>query len=524
VALVPPGRLTVAELCAYRGLGLELVAGGPDAAARAIRWVSVSEQVDPTPWLSGGELVLTTGMALHDPAVGERFVRLLDQAGCAGLGFAVGLGHDVVPPELARVADDLRFPIFTVPYEVPFVAVTEVAMTRLVNEQAEAMRRALDVHERLSALVLGEQGLGALVEETASLTGFAVRLSDDAGALIAAAGDWPGPDEPPADATRLEIRSSDGLEAVLEAVAAGRPLDERDGVLLGHARTVIELELLKRRAVREAERRLAGDLVEELLEAGLPERELERHVRVFGFHDGMPLTFVLLRSRSHAPGELGRRAAEALAAGGVRGVVAARDGGVCALIEADDRADAEERATSLRASLEGLLGRGDLLCGVGLPRRRPSELRRSYDEALYALEASAALGGARIGTPSDLGSLQLILSLQDSRGMALFCDAVLGPLERHDRRSNARLCESLEAYIEANGRWADAAARLYVHRHTLRYRIQRIEDLTGRDLGNAHDRLEFWLALKAREVARRRQAVDGPVGAVPDEIQATISS
>ena len=88
--------------------------------------------------------------------------------------------------------------------------------------------------------------------------------------------------------------------------------------------------------------------------------------------------------------------------------------------------------------------------------------------------------------------------------MELFCDAVLGPLEAHDRASHSHLCRSLEAYIEANGRWADAAARLFVHRHTLRYRIGRIEELTGRDLTNAQDRLEFWLALKAREVGARR--------------------
>ena len=143
--------------------------------------------------------------------------------------------------------------------------------------------------------------------------------------------------------------------------------------------------------------------------------------------------------------------------------------------------------------------------GVGSPRTDPRELSRSHDEAYYALEARAA-HGARTGlaTPRDLGSLQLVLSLQDARGLELFCDAVIGRLEAHDRAAGAQLCASLEAFIEANGRWAEAAERLFVHRHTLRYRMRRVEELTGRDMDSARDRLECWLALKAREVQRRR--------------------
>ena len=61
---------------------------------------------------------------------------------------------------------------------------------------------------------------------------------------------------------------------------------------------------------------------------------------------------------------------------------------------------------------------------------------------------------------------------------------------------------SLEAFIECNGQWEAAARRLYCHRHTLRYRIRKIEELTGRDLGSARDRIEFWLALRGREIVR----------------------
>jgi PucR family transcriptional regulator, purine catabolism regulatory protein len=133
-------------------------------------------------------------------------------------------------------------------------------------------------------------------------------------------------------------------------------------------------------------------------------------------------------------------------------------------------------------------------------RANPADLPRSYDEALYAVEARPPNGHASLATFRDLGSIQLLLSLQDGRGVELYCDSLLGRLVEHDRRHGSALVESLRAYIEANGRWAEAAAALNVHRHTLRYRARKIEELTGRDLASAGDRLELWLALRAHEL------------------------
>jgi purine catabolism regulator len=82
----------------------------------------------------------------------------------------------------------------------------------------------------------------------------------------------------------------------------------------------------------------------------------------------------------------------------------------------------------------------------------------------------------------------------------LFCDSILGPIEVSEGHYGGELMRSLEAFIEENGQWERAARRLYCHRHTLRYRIRRVEELTGRDLGTARDRIEFWLALRGREL------------------------
>src|SRR5205823_14128824 len=121
--------LSVREL--VRDLELELLAGD-DAADAPVRWVHISELADPTPWLSGGELLLTTGMGLRDDAGARAYVERLADHGLAGLGFGLGFDHDEVPDALLAAARSRGFPVFAVPYELPFLAVTERAFAQLV--------------------------------------------------------------------------------------------------------------------------------------------------------------------------------------------------------------------------------------------------------------------------------------------------------------------------------------------------------------------------------------------------------
>ena len=127
------------------------------------------------------------------------------------------------------------------------------------------------------------------------------------------------------------------------------------------------------------------------------------------------------------------------------------------------------------------------------------EARRSFHEARCALEAlalgrrpaderqrvgAASADGSRVATYRDLGSFQLLLSLQDDEALRLFCDSILGPIEASEGHYGGELMRSLEAFIEENGQWERAARRLYCHRHTLRYRIRRVEELTGPQPGS----------------------------------------
>ena len=152
----------------------------------------------------------------------------------------------------------------------------------------------------------------------------------------------------------------------------------------------------------------------------------------------------------------------------------------------------------------------------GTRRRQPAgarcaSLRRSFHEARYALEVGGARRTARapdVASWRDLGAFQLLLSVQDDEALRLYCDSVLGPIENGEGEYGGELLRSLEAFLEQNGQWEKAARELFCHRHTLRYRIRRVEQLTGRDLASARDRIEFWLALRARELVAMSECAD----------------
>jgi PucR family transcriptional regulator, purine catabolism regulatory protein len=516
--------LTVGSL--VEGLGLELAAG-QSASATPVRWVHITELQDPTPWLSGGELLLTTGLQVKSDDELRAFVRRLEKHGLAGLGFGTGFTHEELPAALLDESTKLGFPLFEVPYDVPFIALTERAMTRLVNEQYEVLQRGIAIHKRLERLVLEERGLDEVVRALAATTGGAVWVLSARGETIASKlfrRELPGdalehvreevrrrlahdavefaPDHPEIAGRSLvlpvSIRGHGGPQAWLVAARDAGGLGDFERLILQQAVTVVALELMRQRAMRDTERRLAGDVLAEALTGRLSESELAVRLRPFGV--GASAAVLVFSAENggaatSAEGDLDRFLADA----GVGALVASREALLCAVVDVREGVDPIAIAGRAREALQP--EHGELRAAASRPAPVGS-LRRSFHEARCALEAVALANGNSppVASYRDLGAFQLLLSLQDDDALRLYCDSVLGPLEDASGEYGDELIRSLEAYIEQNGQWEKAARELYCHRHTLRYRIRRVEQLTGRDLSSARDRIEFWLALRAREL------------------------
>jgi purine catabolism regulator len=506
-------------------LDLELAAGA-DGVGAPVRWVHISELQDPTPWLSGGELMLTTGIPLDTPAKQRAFVGILADRNLAGLGLGTGFNHEELPKALVEEAEKRDFPLFEVPYSTPFIAITEKAFARLVNEQYEVLQRGIAVQRRLERLVLEERGLEEIAATIASAVGGTVAVLDGRGERLAGRGfrrqlsadaiagirrealghvgdGHPFVPSHPSVAGRAlahPVISPGGgpPQAWVVIVRDSGGLGDFERLILQQAVAVVALELMRRRVARETERRLAGDVLAGALGGRMEPTELRRRLEPFGIGEEAA---VLVFDLAH-PGEAAATLEGALAGEGCPAVVAPHSVGgrelLCAVIDAADRDPIDAAAAARKA----LAGEGAAVRAAASRPAPPESLRHSFHEARCALEATVFANGSapEVASWRDLGAFTLLLSIQDDDALGLYCDSVLGPIEKGDAEYGGELLRSLEAFIEQNGQWERAAREVYCHRHTLRYRMRKVEELTGRDLSRAHDRIEFWLALRAREL------------------------
>ncbi len=377
-------ELTVESLIGE--LGLELVCG-QESAQTHVRWVHSTELPDPTPWLKGGELLLSTGIQLTGPKSQRELIDRLADHKIAGLGFGTGFAHKRMPAALVAQARKRGFPLFEVPYELPFIAITERAFAQLLDERYELLQRTM-----------------------------------------------------------------------------------------------------------------VGDVLAEVLTGHLYPEDLQARLRPFGIGEQV----AVLAFRTTDPSAGAALVEAILQRERVPSLVAIRGGLLCAVIDPGAKSGGLvplELTRKIRAELAGRFGE---VQAAASRAGATHSLRMAFHEARCALEAVRLRNGSapEVASYADLGAFQLLLSLQDDEALGSYCRSVLDPIEQGEGEYGDELVRSLDVFIEHNGHWEKAANALFCHRHTLRYRIRRIEQLTGRDFSNARDRIEFWLALRGRELAR----------------------
>ncbi|GII55205.1 hypothetical protein Pth03_35940 [Planotetraspora thailandica] len=520
---------TLRRVAAIGSLHLDVLAGHAEMD-RPVRWVAVSELEDPTPFLEGGELVLTTGMRLT-PGDAVPYVSRLVERGVAGLGFGVGLGHDTVPSAYVEAAAAAGLPLVEVPRDTAFIAISKAVSELIAAEQYEEISRAFAAQGRLTRAALQPAGTGAVVDRVArEITGWALLL-DEAGAVrhaSAAPGceGWAGEDGAGEDSVGEDWAAAKAASlrpelarlrtttapASLALATPGehvivQPLGRRGFFVVGAARTftpiehtvvnaacsLLTLSLEQGRGRRAAAGRVrsavlglllsgeteAATQVLEALGESLPESLPGEPVVVLvcetGDADALAESLSEPPPAPSAPQNAEQAAQEA--AGQDQGAMppcfVAPRGRLVVVVGPAGEAD----LLAARASRHGRVGVG--VPGVGLPL--------GLDQAERALASAAPV--ARFAELAGEG----LIGLLDPDAAAAFAAALLAPLREYGSRAD--LVESLRAYLASNGHWDAAAQRLGIHRHTLRYRMKRVSELLGRDLEDPAARAELWIAL-----------------------------
>ena len=540
--------MRVRELLDVPDLGLRLLTdvGGSD---RAIRHVYTTDLPDPSRYLTPGDLVLTGLIWCRAPGDADRFVSALVRAETAALGAGEALGK--VPDEVIQACARYGLPLLAVPAETSFAVVTDEVGRRLSGDRASAMTRVLGRRRLLLSAVAEGAGLDSMLRLMSRELGAECWLLTGLGRVIGGTGSsLPRPlalrlaceylraDRMPAAAEVSVPEAGTGTYTLFGVggepritswflACAGReqdwPHELRETV--AELAADVALERARLNAARTGDRKLAEAIVTMLASGsgeGAAPAEIASLMRAAGLPpDGRYLVAAVGAEANEVTGPNADRwhcdLAGELVSPAAAGALAAPLGNeIVVLVPApgdgddpDGSAPAAHRfAAAIRAAqpvVESDRSRVRLTVGVSGPAESVTALPGALHEAGSARRLAAlrlaGLGGTSavsVVTSDEVTSHELLLATVPASVLRSFRERLLGPLLAYDHQHRAELLPTLREFLACSGSWNVCAARMYVHVNTVRYRIRRIEELTGRDLSRLDDQVDFFLALRIR--------------------------
>ncbi|HSO16555.1 MAG TPA: PucR family transcriptional regulator [Arthrobacter sp.] len=529
------------------------VLGGEEALDNPVRWVHVGEVLDISGLLSGGELVLTTGLELDKaPGLTGPFIRSLEEAGASGLIVEI-IGNRRGSLDALRVAArGTALPVIVVERRVRFVQITEIVHRMIVAEQLERVERARDVHEAFTVLSLESAGTGQVVERAAAMIGAPVVLEDLSHLVLAYSSgklrttelldDWERRSRTTPSAAET---SRSGPEAWLQTPVGVRrqlwgrlvvpvPLDDDEAaaMVLERAAQTLAINRLAERDRRELSHQAQAGLLNALRQPrGLGEIEAQTRAAALGLRRSPYYVPVVFRSGAASSaaspedasaggdplaGQQEERAlleqlARALKSVSGTALTASIRSGSVGMILAIPAKQLEDpmlhRLSGALArdvppsspSLDGIRPPGHTEWSIGVGRLRGSllEAAAGIDEASHVAETAATLPGDRrpFYRATDVRLRGLLALLRKDPRVQQFVESELEGVLHAEARGAEGYLELLGQYLESGGNKAALARNGYLSRPTLYARLGRLEELLGVDLDDAESRTSLHVAL-----------------------------
>jgi PucR family transcriptional regulator, purine catabolism regulatory protein len=518
------GEVLAMEACRR---GRPVVVAGADRLDTPVRWVHAMELTDVARLLRGGELVLSTGIALPDD---ERlladYVTELADVGVAGLAVELGRRYaGSLPAALVVAAEQAGLPLIAFEHEVAFIEITEAVHARIIDAQLEELRVSERLHEMFTELSVAGASPEEVVRQAAALAGRPVILADLSHRVLAFS---PGGADPGRllsgfAARSRSVRTSgrtlyDEASGWLTTPVGARgedwgrvilvcdgPPAPTDTVLIERAATTLALGRLLTRHRESLERQAHRTLISGIIsQAHADPAEAAVRSRALGVPvDGRQLIALVLRFREPGLGvsaharvlDLADTVAAACRAERIPSLVGTLDDArVGAMLSLGPRADVDDVLTKVATWIRDRAPA--VLVGVGATAESIRDVRRSFLEASQVADVAASRPGDRdplFYRLPDLRLRGLLHLLRDDPRLQTFVERELGALLAAD----PGLIDALAAYLAAGGNKAEAAKAAHLARPTFYERLRRIERICGTDLSSAESRTSLHVALLA---------------------------
>jgi PucR family transcriptional regulator, purine catabolism regulatory protein len=558
-ALAEP-KPTVREAMRFGQFATAKLVAGAGGLDRPIEWVRAMETPEVQP--RAGDLIFTTGFPIKDDPQGQiRLIAKIADSDGAGLVVRPYPYMRKLPPEMLSEADRLNVPLFTVAQDIQMVDLMAPLLERIINAEHWRLKRSLEIHRRFTELVLDGKGVKEICATLAELLESAVTIEDASFHLLAHAGGAGDPHrketiqrqgtpqrilfDPQIQRMLREVEASRGpvkvpafphvgmsRERLIAPILAANQVlgyisvldhpphnEELAFMAIEQAALVLALAVAKERELSEVEGRVRGEFLEDLLHGTYGEESAaQRRAR----HLGYPLHgnhIVMLVDIDDFRGFIGsrqvsedaiqalkreflRRVTGVVRASYARALVQGRSDSVAALLPlgtepGEYQARGHALGLQIRQNIADWKPGFTVSVGFSGPAEAPAGLAAAQREVISVMDSLARFKrwGQVVAVP-ELGLTGLLAAVTDER-LVDYIRRHLGPLVEHDTARKGSLVPTLRAYLET-GEQQEAAKRLRVHPNTLRYRLDRIREISGVDLEDPETRLNMAVALRVQ--------------------------
>ena len=528
------------------------ILAGREGLSRRIGSVTVGEVPDIADWLSGGELVLSTMFAVKGDVERQReFCRRVMLAGAAALFVKTTRFVENMPADIIDLADKRKFPIVEVPQGLRWTRLMQDATEVIIDQQASQLEKSQEIHRNLLGVVIRGGGWEELARESSRLLDMPVAFLDISLEFLSSASPDEGildleasfgqpdirdkfrtlgrsgrlfhiqePDVP--SMFVLPIVAGHKSQGYMCALSGQAELTRMETMVMEHAATIATLEMAQDRVRFETEVRLKGDFLDDLISgSSASSASLLRRGAFLGCDLTQGATVILLAvdefeglvpRRGLEQEELDRRVerlfsrcSRHVTSAEVSSLVSLKSGHVVVFL-CGRSAQETTTVTRMARVLQGF-GRSEaelsVSAGISGFVADPAQLDRGYQEALVALKVTRRLHGP--GTMlhfADVGSYRLLLEIweRDPDLIRALYEESVGPVDRYDETNGTQLTHTLMTFFANNESLTKTASQLYAHRHTVRYRLEKIAEISGLSVFQTEHKERLGLGLKARSL------------------------
>lgn len=533
-----------------------IVLSGAQYLHKVVKGSTIMEAPDITDWLIGGELILTSlyPIRFFNEEEQKQFIAKLAEKEVSALMIKNHRFVNEIPQSIIDEGEKCKLPIIQIPKEVPYVDILYPVMEEILNLQVKKLQYYKEIHDQFTALSLADESPEKIIETLEKLIGNPVALFDRNFFCIASTlpcltnfeiveknyyydetekmkfphyrqiVKYMEQKERIGHQIVVPIETINHIKTYLLIGEMNKPLEELDFIAVENAATSLSLELVKRFAVAEVDKRFKNDLLEQLIEGKLPSNILYQDANLIGWDIEGAFAVVLFKISKNNERIYSKQVKRGISNGNeetllhdaihqhVPNALIGSKGGLKVVLWKADIEDTKwlikikERVYTILDLVQKQDNKIMIQVGIGTLSEHINNISDSYIKAQDALEFGEVLNGKEsITSYSELGVFRMLGQFTNSEELKSFIPPSLQKLLNYQQANKADLLTTLKVFLQSNQNATKTSQLLFIHHKTVVYRMERIKEITGMDFEDAEEMLLVQIGLKITELLEREK-------------------